>query len=65
MEFGIFDHVDRGGDMPLPDYYEARLRLVELYDRGRFYCYHVADHHSTPLSDRGFGESRATAMTGV
>jgi alkanesulfonate monooxygenase SsuD/methylene tetrahydromethanopterin reductase-like flavin-dependent oxidoreductase (luciferase family) len=50
MEFGIFDHVDRGGDTPLPDYYEARLRLVELYDRGGFYCYHVAEHHSTPLS---------------
>jgi alkanesulfonate monooxygenase SsuD/methylene tetrahydromethanopterin reductase-like flavin-dependent oxidoreductase (luciferase family) len=49
MEFGIFDHVDRG-DAPLPDYYESRLRLVELYDRGGFYCYHVAEHHSTPLS---------------
>jgi alkanesulfonate monooxygenase SsuD/methylene tetrahydromethanopterin reductase-like flavin-dependent oxidoreductase (luciferase family) len=49
MEFGIFDHVDRS-DAPLPDYYESRLRLVELYDRGGFYCYHVAEHHSTPLS---------------
>lgn len=49
MEFGIFDHVDRS-DEPLADYYEFRLKLVELYDRGGFYCYHVAEHHSTPLS---------------
>jgi alkanesulfonate monooxygenase SsuD/methylene tetrahydromethanopterin reductase-like flavin-dependent oxidoreductase (luciferase family) len=49
MEFGIFDHVDRG-DEPLADYYESRLKLVETYDRCGFYCYHVAEHHSTPLS---------------
>ncbi|HWO43042.1 MAG TPA: LLM class flavin-dependent oxidoreductase [Candidatus Eisenbacteria bacterium] len=48
MEFGIFDHLDRG-DLPLKDYYEARLRLVEVYDRAGFYAYHVAEHHSTPL----------------
>jgi len=48
MEFGIFDHLDRG-ELPLKDYYEARLRLVELYDRAGFYAYHVAEHHSTPL----------------
>ncbi len=49
MEFGIFDHVDRS-DEPLADYYESRLKLVESYDRCGFYCYHVAEHHSTPLS---------------
>jgi alkanesulfonate monooxygenase SsuD/methylene tetrahydromethanopterin reductase-like flavin-dependent oxidoreductase (luciferase family) len=49
MEFGIFDHVDRS-DEALSEYYESRLKLVELYDRGGFYCYHVAEHHSTPLS---------------
>jgi alkanesulfonate monooxygenase SsuD/methylene tetrahydromethanopterin reductase-like flavin-dependent oxidoreductase (luciferase family) len=49
MEFGVFDHVDRS-DAPLPDFYESRLKLIELYDRGGFYCYHVAEHHSTPLS---------------
>lgn len=48
MEFGIFDHVDRS-DMPLYDYYEARLELVELYDRAGFYSYHIAEHHATPL----------------
>jgi alkanesulfonate monooxygenase SsuD/methylene tetrahydromethanopterin reductase-like flavin-dependent oxidoreductase (luciferase family) len=48
MEFGIFDHVDRS-ELQLADYYEARLNLVEVYDRCGFYGYHVAEHHSTPL----------------
>ena len=48
MEFGVFDHVDRN-DLPLPDYYEARLQLIELYDRAGFRAYHVAEHHATPL----------------
>ena len=48
MEFGIFDHLDRS-DLPLQDYYEARLKLIEAYDRSGFYSYHVAEHHFTPL----------------
>jgi alkanesulfonate monooxygenase SsuD/methylene tetrahydromethanopterin reductase-like flavin-dependent oxidoreductase (luciferase family) len=48
LRFGIFDHVDRG-DLPLGEFYEARLRLAEAYDRAGFYGYHVAEHHSTPL----------------
>src|SRR6201995_5049761 len=48
MKFGIFDHVDRN-DLPLHDYYEARLKIVEAYDRAGFYAYHVAEHHATPL----------------
>jgi len=48
MKFGVFDHLDRG-DLPLKDYYEARLKLVEAYDQGGFHAYHVAEHHSTPL----------------
>jgi alkanesulfonate monooxygenase SsuD/methylene tetrahydromethanopterin reductase-like flavin-dependent oxidoreductase (luciferase family) len=48
MEFGVFDHLDRC-DLPLSDYYEARLKLIEAYDRAGFYAYHVAEHHSTPL----------------
>ncbi len=49
MEFGVFDHLDRG-DLPLKDFYEARLKLIEAYDQAGFYTYHVAEHHSTPLS---------------
>jgi len=48
MKFGIFDHVDASG-AALADFYEERMRLVELYDDAGFYAYHVAEHHSTPL----------------
>jgi alkanesulfonate monooxygenase SsuD/methylene tetrahydromethanopterin reductase-like flavin-dependent oxidoreductase (luciferase family) len=48
MEFGVFDHLDRN-DLPLRDYYEARLTIIEAYDRLGFYGYHVAEHHSTPI----------------
>ena len=48
MDYGVFDHLDRG-DLPLKDYYESRLTLIEAYDREGFYAYHVAEHHSTPL----------------
>ena len=48
MEFGIFDHLDRN-DLPLNEYYEARLKLIEAYEHAGFYAYHVAEHHSTPI----------------
>src|SRR2546421_12998678 len=48
LAFGIFDHLDASG-APLRDFYEDRLKLAELYDRLGFYCYQVAEHHSTPL----------------
>ena len=48
LEFGIFDHLDRN-DLPLADFYEARLKLIEDFDRAGFYGYHVAEHHFTPL----------------
>jgi alkanesulfonate monooxygenase SsuD/methylene tetrahydromethanopterin reductase-like flavin-dependent oxidoreductase (luciferase family) len=48
MHFGIFDHLDRY-DVPLAQYYEERLTLIEQYDRAGFYAYHLAEHHSTPL----------------
>jgi alkanesulfonate monooxygenase SsuD/methylene tetrahydromethanopterin reductase-like flavin-dependent oxidoreductase (luciferase family) len=48
LEVGIFDHVDRGA-VPLHQFYEDRLQIVEAYDRAGFYSYHVAEHHFTPL----------------
>jgi alkanesulfonate monooxygenase SsuD/methylene tetrahydromethanopterin reductase-like flavin-dependent oxidoreductase (luciferase family) len=48
MKVGIFDHVDRTGEA-LRDFYEHRLRVCEVYDREGFHCYHIAEHHSTPL----------------
>jgi alkanesulfonate monooxygenase SsuD/methylene tetrahydromethanopterin reductase-like flavin-dependent oxidoreductase (luciferase family) len=48
MKFGVFDHVDDSG-LPLAQHYEARLELAETYDALGFHCYHVAEHHCTPL----------------
>jgi len=48
LEFGIFDHLDRN-DLPLREYYEQRLQVIEAFDRCGFYAYHVAEHHFTPL----------------
>jgi alkanesulfonate monooxygenase SsuD/methylene tetrahydromethanopterin reductase-like flavin-dependent oxidoreductase (luciferase family) len=48
MEFGVFDHLDRN-DLPLHEYYEARLKIIESYEAAGFYAYHVAEHHCTPI----------------
>ncbi len=48
MEFGIFDHLDRNR-LPLADYFEERLDIIETLDRAGFYSYHLAEHHATPL----------------
>ncbi len=48
MQFGVFDHMDRG-PTTLDRFYADRLRLVEEYDNAGFYGYHVAEHHATPL----------------
>src|SRR5918911_5042851 len=48
LPFGIFDWLDRN-DPVLGDTYEQRLRLLEAADQAGFYCYHLAEHHGTPL----------------
>ena len=35
--------------LPLTQFYEDRLKLIEAYDRAGIYGYHCAEHHSTPL----------------
>ena len=49
MKFGIFDHVDRN-DRPLNKQLAERLAYVAAADEIGFYCYHVAEHHATPLN---------------
>ncbi len=61
MEFGIFDHVDRNG-LPLAEFYESRLKIVEAYDRGGFRSYHIAEHHATPV---GMAPSPSVFLAGV
>ena len=48
MDLGIFDHLDRR-EMPVDEFYESRLRLLEKYDAAGFAAYHLAEHHMTPL----------------
>jgi alkanesulfonate monooxygenase SsuD/methylene tetrahydromethanopterin reductase-like flavin-dependent oxidoreductase (luciferase family) len=48
LEVGVFDHVDRS-NLPLPDFYEQRLQLIEAYDAAGIRTYHCAEHHFTPL----------------
>ncbi len=48
VAFGIFDHLERR-DVPLDQLYEERLQLIEAADRAGIFCYHLAEHHATPL----------------
>ncbi|MDO8434199.1 MAG: LLM class flavin-dependent oxidoreductase [Candidatus Binatus sp.] len=48
VKFGIFDHLERR-DVPLATLYEERLQLIAAADAAGIYCYHLAEHHSTPL----------------
>ncbi|MGH7932075.1 MAG: LLM class flavin-dependent oxidoreductase [Candidatus Binataceae bacterium] len=48
IAFGLFDHVERL-DIPLEHLYEGRMKLLEVADAAGFFCYHVAEHHMTPL----------------
>ncbi|HWM48861.1 MAG TPA: LLM class flavin-dependent oxidoreductase [Xanthobacteraceae bacterium] len=61
MKFGVFDHMDRGGEA-LSQQYENRLKLIEAYDRAGFFCYHLAEHHATPL---GMAPSPAVFLSAV
>jgi len=49
LRFGLFDWIDSSG-LELADLYEQRMRLLEYADEAGFYCYHLAEHHATPLS---------------
>jgi alkanesulfonate monooxygenase SsuD/methylene tetrahydromethanopterin reductase-like flavin-dependent oxidoreductase (luciferase family) len=50
MEFGVFDHVDRPGpEVPLRQFFEERIQIAQAYERHGFFCYHIAEHHFTPL----------------
>ena len=48
LKFGLFDHVERSSSS-LADLYEGRMRMIADADAAGFYCYHVAEHHMTPL----------------
>lgn len=49
MKVGLFDHVDKS-DRSFATQLDERLQLVQLADEAGFYCYHVAEHHASPLN---------------
>jgi alkanesulfonate monooxygenase SsuD/methylene tetrahydromethanopterin reductase-like flavin-dependent oxidoreductase (luciferase family) len=50
LKFGIFDWIDRNDRLSLAETYEQRLRMLELADEAGIWCYHLAEHHGTPLA---------------
>lgn len=48
IAFGIFDHLERR-DEPLEQIYKGRFELIADADAAGFFCYHIAEHHATPL----------------
>jgi alkanesulfonate monooxygenase SsuD/methylene tetrahydromethanopterin reductase-like flavin-dependent oxidoreductase (luciferase family) len=48
IAFGVFDHIERRGDT-LDGLFAGRFELLRDYDAAGFFCYHVAEHHATPL----------------
>ena len=59
VSFGVFDWIDRG-TQPLSQLYEDRLQLLAAADEAGFFCYHLAEHHATPL---GMAPSPALFLT--
>src|SRR6201999_4088131 len=49
MQFGIFDHVDRA-DRPLAQQLDERIKYIVQAEELGFYCYHVAEHHASPIN---------------
>ena len=48
MKVGVFDHLDNA-TLPMAQFLEERLALIEAYERAGFYAYHLAEHHGTQL----------------
>ena len=48
IQWGIFDWVE-WDQHSQAEIFEDRLRLLEYADKQDFYCYHMAEHHTTPL----------------
>lgn len=49
IKFGVFDWIDRNA-LSLPELYEQRLKLIQCAEECGFYCYHIAEHHASPLN---------------
>ncbi len=49
IKFSMFDWLDESGRGTADDY-ENRLVMLEYADQAGFYCYHLAEHHGSQLS---------------
>ena len=49
LQFGLFDWIE-WDQAPASDIFEQRLQMLEYADQAGFFCYHLAEHHVTPLS---------------
>jgi alkanesulfonate monooxygenase SsuD/methylene tetrahydromethanopterin reductase-like flavin-dependent oxidoreductase (luciferase family) len=49
IEFGIWDHFERRPGIPVEQQYQEKIALLCEAERLGFYCYHVAEHHLSPL----------------
>jgi len=49
IDWGIFDWIEWDKNPP-SQIFEDRLKLLEYADQQDFFCYHMAEHHTTPLS---------------
>ena len=49
VQFGIFDWLETDAQSP-SKIFEERLTFLEHADQAGFFCYHLAEHHLTPLS---------------
>jgi alkanesulfonate monooxygenase SsuD/methylene tetrahydromethanopterin reductase-like flavin-dependent oxidoreductase (luciferase family) len=50
LAFGIFDWLDARESRDIADTYEQRLAMLRYADEAGYFAYHLAEHHSTPLS---------------
>jgi alkanesulfonate monooxygenase SsuD/methylene tetrahydromethanopterin reductase-like flavin-dependent oxidoreductase (luciferase family) len=49
MKFGLWDHFDSSG-RPFHKDIDERLAFLIAGDEAGFHCFHVAEHHCTPLN---------------
>ena len=49
LAIGLFDQVE-WEDRPASEVYDEHLALIEYAEAAGFYCYHLSEHHGSPLS---------------
>ena len=50
LEFGLFDSVEWSETDSAYETYERRLEMAEYADKNDYFCFHLVEHHTSPLS---------------